>query len=36
MLTTEQQQLLLHALSRLLARRLPAATAAKEVRDERN
>jgi hypothetical protein len=34
MLTTEQQRLLLHALSRLLARRLLAATAAKEVHDE--
>ncbi len=35
-LTTDQQQILLHALSRLLARRLPVAPDAKEVRDERN
>ncbi len=35
-LTTDQQQILLHALSRLLARHLPAAPDAKEVRDERN
>jgi hypothetical protein len=35
-LTTDQQQILLHALGRLLARRLPATTDAKEVRDERN
>jgi hypothetical protein len=35
-LTADQQRILLHALGRLLARRLPAAPAAKEVRDERN
>jgi hypothetical protein len=35
-LTAEQRQILLHALGRLLARRLPAAPDAKEVRDERN
>jgi hypothetical protein len=35
-LTPDQRQILLHALSRLLARRLPAALDAKEVRDERN
>ena len=35
-LTTDQRQILLHALGRLLARRLPAAPDAKEVRDERN
>lgn len=35
-LTADQRQILLHALGRLLARRLPAAPAAKDVRDERN
>ena len=35
-LTTDQRQILLHALSRLLARRLPDAPDAQEVRDERN
>ena len=35
-LTPDQRQVLLHALGRLLARRLPATTDAKEVRDERN
>jgi hypothetical protein len=35
-LTPDQRQLLLHALSRLLARRLPTAPDDKEVRDERN
>ncbi len=35
-LTPDQRQILLHALSRLLVRRLPAALDAKEVRDERN
>ncbi len=35
-LTADQRQILLRALSRLLARRLPAAPDAKEVRDERN
>jgi hypothetical protein len=35
-LTTDQRQILLHTLGRLLARRLPAAPDAKEVRDERN
>lgn len=31
-----QRQVLLHALSRLLVRRLPATPDGKEVRDERN
>ena len=35
-LTTDQRQVLLHALGRLLARRLPATTDAKEVCDEPN
>ena len=35
-LTADQRQVLLHALSRLLVRRLPAAPDGKEVRDERN
>ncbi len=35
-LTANQRQVLLHALSRLLVRRLPAAPDGKEVRDERN
>jgi hypothetical protein len=35
-LTPDQRQVLLHALGRLLARRLPAAPDAKEVRDEHN
>lgn len=35
-LTPDQRRVLLHALSRLLVRRLPAAPDAKEVRDERN
>ena len=35
-LTPDQRQILLHALGRLLARRLPVALDAKEVCDERN
>jgi hypothetical protein len=35
-LATDQQQILLPALSRVLARRLPAAPDAEEFRDERN
>jgi hypothetical protein len=35
-LSSDQRQVLLHALSRLLARRLPAAPDGKEVRDDHN
>jgi hypothetical protein len=35
-LTEDQRQILLHALSRLLVRRLPAAPDGKEVCDEHN
>ncbi len=35
-LTADQRHFLLHVLSRLLARRLPAAPEAKEVRNDRN
>jgi hypothetical protein len=34
MLSADQRQILLHALSRLLVRRLPAAADDKEVRDD--
>jgi hypothetical protein len=35
-LTANQRQILLHALSRLLVRRLPASEDAKEVRDDQS